>query len=315
MFKKVCLFSGNANPALAQEIAQRTSRRRSASARSRASATARPSARSTRTCAASTRTSSSRRARPVNDNVMELLIMVDALRRASAGSITAVIPYYGYARQDRKVAPRTPITSKLVADLIVAAGVNRVVCDRPARRADPGLLQHPVRSPLRDAGAARGLPARRTSTRRRVSSRPTPAASSARAPTRSASTPRLAIIDKRRERANVSEVMHIIGDVEGQGLHHRRRHDRHRRHALQRRPRAQGPGAKRVVACATHAVLSGPAIQRIVESPLAGGHRHRHDPAPPEARPPARSSRSPSPGCSARPSAVHNSDSVSSLFV
>ena len=64
---------------------------------------------------------------PVNDNVMELLIMVDALRRASAGSITAVIPYYGYARQDRKVAPRTPITSKLVADLIVAAGVNRIV--------------------------------------------------------------------------------------------------------------------------------------------------------------------------------------------
>src|SRR5439155_19553453 len=65
---------------------------------------------------------------PVNDNVMELLIMVDALRRSSAGSITAVIPYYGYARQDRKVAPRTPITSKLCADLIVSAGVNRVVC-------------------------------------------------------------------------------------------------------------------------------------------------------------------------------------------
>src|SRR5438128_8967836 len=64
---------------------------------------------------------------PVNDSVMELLIMVDALRRASAGSITAVMPYYGYARQDRKVAPRTPITSKLVADLIVAAGVNRIV--------------------------------------------------------------------------------------------------------------------------------------------------------------------------------------------
>ena len=99
---------------------------------------------------------------------MELLIMVDALRRASAGSITAVIPYYGYARQDRKVAPRTPITRKLVADLIQTAGRQPRRLGRPARRADPGLLQHPLRPPLRDAGVPRGLPARSSSTRRAV---------------------------------------------------------------------------------------------------------------------------------------------------
>src|SRR3954462_3425118 len=126
VFKKVCIFSGNANPALAQEIAHvlemplgqvRVSRFSDGetfceireNVRGVDSYIIQP------TCS------------PVNDNVMELLIMADALRRASAGSITAVIPYYGYARQDRKVAPRTPITSKLVADLIVAAGVDRIV--------------------------------------------------------------------------------------------------------------------------------------------------------------------------------------------
>ena len=80
---------------------------------------------------------------PTNNNLMELLIMMDALKRASAATITAVIPYYGYARQDRKVAPRTPITSKLVADLITTAGADRVVTDRSPRGPDPGLLQYP----------------------------------------------------------------------------------------------------------------------------------------------------------------------------
>src|SRR6516225_11208965 len=151
---------------------------------------------------------------PTNDNVMELLIMVDALRRASAGSITAVMPYYGYARQDRKVAPRTPITSKLVADLIVAAGVNRIVAvDLHAAQiqgffnipfdhlfAMPALLDDHLRqnyssdvvivSP--DAG---GVERARAYSKRLGGT--------------------LAIIDKRRERANESEVMNIIGEVEG----------------------------------------------------------------------------------------------------
>ncbi len=126
MFKKVCIFSGNANPKLAQNIATYLE-------------TPLAKSKTTRFSDGESFVEINENVRgvdafviqptcsPVNDNVMELLIMCDALRRASAGSINAVIPYYGYARQDRKVAPRTPITSKLVADLLQAAGVTRVV--------------------------------------------------------------------------------------------------------------------------------------------------------------------------------------------
>src|SRR3954465_1218304 len=126
MFKRVSIFSGNANPALTQEICQALEFPLGKARVSRFSdgetfCVIQENVRGVDTYIIQPTCS------PVNDSVMELLIMVDALRRASAGSITAVIPYYGYARQDRKGAPRTPITSKLVADLIVAAGVNRVV--------------------------------------------------------------------------------------------------------------------------------------------------------------------------------------------
>jgi ribose-phosphate pyrophosphokinase len=204
---------------------------------------------------------------PVNDNLMELLIMCDALRRASAAAITAVIPYYGYARQDRKVAPRTPITSKLVADLLVAAGISRVVCvDLHAGQIqgffnipfdhlyalpvflDDYLKQKYTPETVFIAPDAGGVERTRAYSKRLGAA--------------------LAIVDKRRERPNVSEVMHVIGDVKGRdcvivddlidtaGT-------------LCNAARAvMEQGARRVVACATHGVLSGPAVQRIEDSPL-----------------------------------------------
>ncbi len=179
MFKKVCVFSGRANPALASAIAQYVE-------------TPLGKCRVTRFSDGESFVEIGENVRgvdafviqptgaPSNDSVMELLIMVDALRRASAGAITAVIPYYGYARQDRKVAPRTPITSKLVADPPDLRCQPRRL-GRSPRRADPGIFQYSFRhlfalpvfledylSKIRLVG--------------RLSSLPTPAASSAPGP-------------------------------------------------------------------------------------------------------------------------------------
>ncbi|HYR19512.1 MAG TPA: ribose-phosphate pyrophosphokinase [Myxococcales bacterium] len=203
---------------------------------------------------------------PVNDHLMELLILIDAARRASASSITAVVPYYGYARQDRKVAPRTPITARLVADLITSAGADRFVSmdlhagqiqgffDMPSDHlyASPVLVEHMrkafpnpddvvIVSP--DAG---GVERARAYAKRLGTT--------------------LAIVDKRRSKPNVAEVMSLIGDVRGKiGV------------LLDDMVDTAGTltqgarllldcGAKRVLAYAVHPVLSGPAIKRISES-------------------------------------------------
>src|SRR5512136_254605 len=202
---------------------------------------------------------------PINDNLMELLILIDALKRASAERITAVMPYYGYARQDRKVLPRAPISAKLVADLITTAGASRILTvDLHAGQiqgffnipvdhlfAAPVLLEHlkqfkndvVIVSP--DAG---GVERARAYAKRLNAS--------------------LAIIDKRRDSPNVAQVMNIIGDVSGMsavlvddmvdtgGTLVRGAY------ALIEK------GAKEVRACCTHPVLSGRAIEVIMDSPI-----------------------------------------------
>src|SRR6185437_9978955 len=152
---------------------------------------------------------------PTNDNVMELLIMVDALKRASAGSITAVIPYYGYGRQDRKVAPRTPITAKLVADLLQTAGCTRVV----SMDMHAGQIQGFFNIPFDHLYAG---PVFQDHIRKKYKNmddlvvvRPDAGGvERARAYSKRLGTT-LAIVDKRRPKANVAEILNLIGDVKG----------------------------------------------------------------------------------------------------
>ena len=203
---------------------------------------------------------------PVNNHLMELLIMVDALSRASARRITVVMPYYGYARQDRKAEPRVPITAKLVANLIVAAGADRVLSvdlhagqiqgffDIPVDHlyAMPVFLDYIRKKNLKDivvvSPDAGGVERARAFAKRLDAD--------------------LAIIDKRRPRANVADVMNVIGDVRGRttillddivdtaGT-------------LTKDAEAlKSFGAKRIFACCSHGVLSGPAMERINASPI-----------------------------------------------
>jgi ribose-phosphate pyrophosphokinase len=203
---------------------------------------------------------------PVNKNLMELLIMIDAFKRSSARRITAVMPYYGYARQDRKDRPRVPITSKLVADLLTAAGANRVLSmDLHAGQiqgffnipvdhlyAAPVLIEYlkslnipnlVVVSP--DAGGVER--ARALAKRLQVG---------------------LAIVDKRRVAPNVAEVLHLIGDINGKNviicddIIDTAGTLVNTVHALNKN------GAVKIFACATHGILSGPAIDRLRGAPL-----------------------------------------------
>lgn len=201
---------------------------------------------------------------PVNNNLMELLIMIDAFKRASAGRITAVIPYYGYARQDRKAKSRDPITAKLVADLLTAAGAHRVLTmDLHAAQiqgyfnipvdhlmGSPILAKHFIEKGLADQDDVVVVsPDLGSVTRARKF------ADRLHAP--------IAIIDKRRPKANVSEIMNIIGDVEGKrcilidDMIDTAGTIANAANAL------KDLGAKAVYACCTHGVLSGPAFERL----------------------------------------------------
>ena len=197
---------------------------------------------------------------PVNDNLMQLCLMIDALKRASAGRITAVIPYYGYARQDRKVSPRAPISAKLAADFISAAGANRVVTiDLHA-----GQIQGFFNCPVDNLFASRVLlePLVDLKDDVVVVSPDAGGVERARAYAKRIGAP-LAIIDKRRDRPNQASATHVIGDVQGKiavlvdDIMDTAGTISAAAEVLLR------DGAREAYACVTHGVLSGPAIERL----------------------------------------------------
>lgn len=313
MFKSICLFAGNANPALAQGIAQHLEvpLGRAKVGRFSDGEISVEIGENVRgvdvfllqpTCS------------PPNDSLMELLIMCDALRRASAASVTAVIPYFGYARQDRKVAGRTPITAKLVADLIVTAGVHRVVTVDLHAGQIQGFFNIPVDNLF-------AMPVLLEALRATVGSDAVMVSPDAGGVERARAYAKrldagLAIIDKRRERANVSEVMHIIGDVAGKDcvilddIIDTAGTMTNAARALKEQ------GARRILACATHPVLSGPALARINESPIEKVIVTDTIPLRPEASNCAKIQQVTVSRLLAEAiKRIHNSDSVSSLFV
>ena len=205
---------------------------------------------------------------PVNDNLMEMLIMIDALRRASAGRITAVVPYFGYARQDRKTKPRDPISAKLVANLITRAGADRVLTMDLHANQIQGFFDIPVDNLLGSPVFVKYFMDKFADCHDDVMvvSPDVGSVARARAFAQKLNVP-LAIVDKRRQKANSSEVMNIIGDVKnmrvillddmvdtGGSL------------CGAAKALVEIGGAKSVTACASHGVLSGPAVQRIQDS-------------------------------------------------
>ncbi|SEL62451.1 ribose-phosphate pyrophosphokinase [Stigmatella aurantiaca] len=205
---------------------------------------------------------------PSNDHLMELLIYCDALKRASAGSINAVIPYYGYARQDRKVAPRTPITAKLVADLLEVAGATRVVSMDMHAGQIQGFFNipsdHLYGSPVFLEDLRKRFPDNQDTV---IVSPDAGGVERARAYSKRLNCP-LAIIDKRRPRANASEVMNLIGDVKGKDAILVDDMVDTAGTLTQAAAALMDKGARRVVAYAVHPILSGPALQRIQDSVL-----------------------------------------------
>ncbi|HHV39332.1 MAG TPA: ribose-phosphate pyrophosphokinase [Tepidimicrobium sp.] len=201
---------------------------------------------------------------PVNDNIMEVLILIDAFKRASAGRINAVIPYYGYARQDRKTKAREPITAKLIADLLTVAGIDRVVSMDLHAGQIQGYFDIPV-------DHLSGVPILAEYFKNIVNRDTVVVSPDLGGVTRARNFANLldlpiAIIEKRRPKANVSEVMNVIGDIENKNVVIVDDIIDTAGTITKAAQVLKTFGAKAVYACATHAVLSGPAIERIDDS-------------------------------------------------
>ena len=205
---------------------------------------------------------------PANDNLMELLIMLDALKRASARRITAVIPYFGYARQDRKSGPRTPISAKLVANLITAAGANRVLTMDLHAAQIQGFFDIPVDNLFAAPLFGRDIQERFAGRETMVVSPDVGGVVRARALAKRLNNAPLAIVDKRRERAGESEVMNIIGDVSGRNCILIDDIVDSGGTLCNAAEALLAAGAESVHAYITHGVLSGQAAQRIAASKL-----------------------------------------------
>ena len=203
---------------------------------------------------------------PVNDNLMELLIMIDACKRASAGRITAVMPYFGYARQDRKARPRDPITAKLVADILTNAGADRVLTMDLHAAQIQGFFDIPVdhlygapilaryfKNKMNEDWVVVSPDVGSVGRARNFASRVNAA---------------LAIVDKRRPKANAIEVMNVIGDVKGKSCIMVDDMIDTAGTICQGAQALVENGAKEVYACCTHGVLSGPAMERLIASPI-----------------------------------------------
>ena len=202
---------------------------------------------------------------PVNDNLMELLIMIDAAKRASAGRITAAIPYFGYARQDRKARSRDPITAKLVANLITAAGADRVLTMDLHAEQIQGFFDIPVDNLL--GGPTLYNHFAREGNIDVVVSPDVGSVKRARKVAEKFGVP-IAIIDKRRPKANVMEVMNIIGDVSGKKCLMIDDMIDTAGTICQGAQALKDAGATEIYAACTHAVLSGPAVERLEKSAI-----------------------------------------------
>jgi ribose-phosphate pyrophosphokinase len=250
---------------------------------------------------------------PVNDNLMELLVMIDAFKRASAERITAVLPYYGYARQDRKVQGRVPITAKLVADLLTAAGVDRVLAldlhagqiqgffNIPVDHLFAGppvivdyLLKKDLRDPVVVAPDAGGVERARAIAKRLNAG--------------------LAIIDKRRDRPNVALMMHLIGDVKDKDAIVIDDMIDTAGTLAQAVGALEREGARRIIAGGVHAVLSGPAIERLKSAPLEEIVVTNSIPLSPEKQLPIMTVLTVAPLLGEAIRRIHDEESVSTLF-